>query len=152
MSDRIQQLDVEVDPSAVQAEDFARSIGSTPDEKLREGMEGPLRDQIIGEIFSRMEEHFKAGNGQDAVIHWRITGRPDGGEDHWEVLIAEGKCTSSSIPQSEPRATLQIDGVQFLKLVTGNANGPMLFMSGKLKIEGDLMFAAQIQSMFTIPG
>ena len=48
--------------------------------------------------------------------------------------------------------TLKLDGVDFLKLVTGNAIGPMLFMSGKLKIEGDLMFAAQIQSMFTIPG
>ena len=47
---------------------------------------------------------------------------------------------------------LKLDGVDFLKLVTGNANGPMLFMSGKLKIEGDLMFSAQIQSMFTIPG
>jgi putative sterol carrier protein len=48
--------------------------------------------------------------------------------------------------------TLKLDGVNFLRLVTGNAIGPMLFMSGKLKIEGDLMFAAQIQSMFVLPG
>jgi predicted lipid carrier protein YhbT len=48
--------------------------------------------------------------------------------------------------------TLKLDGLDFLKLVTGNANGPALFMSRKLKIEGDLMFSAQIQSMFTIPG
>ena len=47
--------------------------------------------------------------------------------------------------------TLKMDGVNFLKLVSGNASGPMMFMSGKLKIEGDLMFSAQIQSMFTIP-
>ncbi len=152
MSDRIQELDQEMDPSSVQAEDFARSIGGTSDEKLREGMEGPLRGQILGEIFRRMEEHFKPGSGQDAVIHWRITGGPDGGEDQWEVVIADGRCTSSTELKAEPRATLKIDGVPFLKLVTGNANGPMLFMSGKLKIEGDLMFAAQIQSMFTIPG
>jgi putative sterol carrier protein len=42
--------------------------------------------------------------------------------------------------------------VDFLKLVTGNAAGPMLFMTGKLKIEGDLMFAATVQSLFRIPG
>jgi len=48
--------------------------------------------------------------------------------------------------------TLKLDGVDFIRLVTGNANGPMLFMSGKLKIEGDLMFSAQIPAMFTIPG
>jgi putative sterol carrier protein len=151
VSDQIEELDQQMDPSSVQAEDFARSIGGTSDEKLREGMQGPLRDQILGEIFRRMEEHFKPGSGQDAVIHWKITGRPDGGEDQWEVVIADGRCTSRPELDAEPRATLKIDGVPFLKLVTGNANGPMLFMSGKLKIEGDLMFAAQIQSMFTIP-
>jgi putative sterol carrier protein len=48
--------------------------------------------------------------------------------------------------------TLRLDGVDFMRLVTGNASGPMLFMRRRLKIEGDLMFAVQIQSMFAIPG
>ena len=148
MSDDIQ----EIDASAVQPEEFARSIGQTPDEALREAMQGPLRDQILDEIFRRMEQHFKPGSGQDAVIHWTITGRPDGGEDRREVVIADGRCSASSEQGADPRVTLKLDGVDFLKLVTGNASGPALFMSGKLKIEGDLMFSAQIQSMFTIPG
>jgi putative sterol carrier protein len=139
-----------IDTSDVDPAEFARTIGQATDDQLREAMEGPLRDQIVGEIFKRMEEHYRGG-GQSAVIHWRITGRPDGGEDHWEVVAADGACTTSSVPQSEPRATLKLDGVNFLKLVTGNASGPMMFMTGKLKIEGDLMFSAQIQSMFTIP-
>ena len=41
--------------------------------------------------------------------------------------------------------------MDFLKLVTGNANGPILFTTGKLKISGDLVFAAQIAGMFKIP-
>ena len=28
----------------------------------------------------------------------------------------------------------------------------MMFMTGKLKIDGDLMFAASVQSLFRIPG
>ena len=140
-----------IDTSAVDPEEFARSIGQATDEQLREAMEGPLRDQIIGEIFKRMEEHYRGGAGQSAVIHWRITGRSDGGEDHWEVVVADGTCATSPEPKSEPRATLTLTGVDFLKLVTGNAGGPMMFMSGKLKIEGDLMFSAQIPSMFAIP-
>jgi putative sterol carrier protein len=148
MSDQIQGIETsEVDP-----QEFARNIAETPDDQLREAIGGPLRDQILAEIFQRMEQHFKPGNAQDAVVHWRIGGRADGGEDHWEVVIRDGVCTTSQEPHSEPRVTLKVDGVDFLKLVTGNANGPMLFMSGKLKIEGDLMFSAQIQSMFTIPG
>jgi putative sterol carrier protein len=66
-------------------------------------------------------------------------------------VVSDGTCSTSSAPESEPRVTLKMDGVDFLKLVSGNASGPMMFMSGKLKIEGDLMFSAQIQSMFTIP-
>jgi putative sterol carrier protein len=148
VSDQTQQID----PSAVDAEEFARSVGQTPDEQLRQGIRGPMRGQILAEIFRRMEEHFRPASAQDAVIHWKIGGRPDGGEDHWEVVIGDRKCTASPEPKAEPRVTLKLDGVDFLKLVTGNANGPMLFMSGKLRIEGDLMFSAQIQSMFTIPG
>jgi putative sterol carrier protein len=52
----------------------------------------------------------------------------------------------------EPRVTFKLKPVDFLKLVSGNAAGPMMFMTGKLKIEGDLMFAAGVQSLFRIPG
>ena len=148
MTDEMQAIDA----SKVDPHEFARNVAQTPDDQLREGIEGPLRGQILAEIFQRMEHHFKPGGAQDAVIHWVIGGRPEGGQDHWEVVIENGACTTSSEPKSEPRVTLKLDGLDFLKLVTGNANGPMLFMSGKLKIDGDLMFSTQIQSMFTIPG
>jgi putative sterol carrier protein len=148
MSDNVAAQSIEV--SAVDPEEFARTIGKTPDDQLREAMESPMRDQIIGEIFKRMEQHYRGG-AQSAVIHWKITGRPDGGEDHWEVVIDNGTCSTGSEPASEPRVTLKLDGVNFLKLVSGNASGPMMFMRGRLKIEGDLMFSTQIQSMFAIP-
>ena len=35
--------------------------------------------------------------------------------------------------------------------MSGNAAGPMLFMTGKLKIEGDLMYASTMTSLFRIP-
>jgi putative sterol carrier protein len=139
-----------IDTSAVDPQEFARAIGRTPDDQLHEAMQGPMRDQIIGEIFKRMEEHYRGGS-QSAVIHWTITGRADGGEDLWEAVVAEGSCSTRPEPTADPRVTLKMDGVNFLKLVSGNASGPMMFMSGQLKIEGDLMFSAQIQSMFTIP-
>jgi putative sterol carrier protein len=143
-----------VDFSSIDPEQVAGTISSATDEQLREALGGPQRDAIIGEVFRRMEAHFKPSSaaGVDAVIHWKITGRSDAGVDHYEVVLRDGSCTSSKTPQHEPRVTLTLDGVDFMRLVTGNAAGPMLFMSGKLKIEGDLMFSTQIQSMFTIPG
>jgi putative sterol carrier protein len=140
-----------IDASEVDPREFARTISQTSDDQLREGIGGPLREQILVEIFTRMEQHFQPSGAQDAVIHWRIGGRADGREDHWEVVIENGACTTSPAPSSEPRVTLELDGVDFLKLVTGNAKGPMLFMSGRLRIDGDLMFSTQIESMFTLP-
>jgi putative sterol carrier protein len=140
-----------IDFAAVDPAEFAQTVGKAPEADLREAMRGPMRGEILAEVFRRMEQHFRPGSDADAVIHWTITGENEA-EDRWEVVIGGGKCTASTELRSEPRVSLKLDGVDFLRLVTGNAIGPMLFMSGKLKIEGDLMFAAQIQSMFVLPG
>jgi putative sterol carrier protein len=150
-----QQMPDQVDLSTADPEQTAKMIAQLSDEQLREGMSGPQREAILAEVFSRMQDHFKPASAQgvDAVVHWKITGRPDGGYDHWEVVVRDGKCAATNEPQhDEARATLTLDAVDFMRLVTGNVAGPMLFMSGKLRIEGDLMFTTQIQSMFTIPG
>src|SRR5918995_5011604 len=147
--------DQTIDTSAVDAEEFAKNMASVTDDQLREGIGGPMRDQILDEIFKRMEEHFRADAAGDteAVIHWKIGGGPDGRVDEFETVIKDGTCKVHRGFTSEgARVTLSMDGVDFLRLVTSNVPGPQLFMSGKLKIEGDMMFAATAASLFTIPG
>jgi putative sterol carrier protein len=143
-----------VDTSAVDPEEFARNISKVSDDQLAEAMASPLRPTILNEIFGRMEQHFRAERASDvdAVIHWRIGGGPNDAENRYEVVVRNGTLTYTDEPVEEPRVTFKMDGVTFLKLVTGNASGPMLFMTGKLKIEGDMMFAPQVQSLFKIPG
>jgi putative sterol carrier protein len=150
----VQDVTGGADLESLDPEQVAGAISSVTDGELREALRGPQREAIIDEVFRRMEQHFKPGSatGVDAVIHWKVTGPTDGAHDHYEVVLRDGACIAGKDPQHEPRVTLMLDGVDFMRLVTGNAAGPMLFMSGKLKIEGDLMFSAQIQSMFTIPG
>jgi putative sterol carrier protein len=142
------------DPSQVDAGELARNMSKATDEQLGELMAGPMREQILAEVFRRMEEHFRADKARDtdAVIHWRIGGRADGGEDEFETAIADGACrVSEGLRSGDARVTFTIAGADFLRLVTGNAAGPMLFMTGKLRIEGDMMFAASAASLFTIP-
>jgi putative sterol carrier protein len=101
-----------------------------------------------------MAEHVEPAKarGQDAVIHFKILDAPGGGSDDYEVVLENGACTASDQPSRDPRVTFKIGPVDFIRLVSGNAAGPMLFMTGKLKIEGDLMFASTMTSLFRIPG
>jgi putative sterol carrier protein len=139
--------------SSVDPKQFAKLVKSTPDSKIAEVMQSDLRDKILGEVFDRMPTLFRAdrAGSTNAVIHWNITGRPDGGSDTYEVVIADGACTASSTPQHEPRLALTVGPVEFLKIISGGANPVMLFMSGKLKAKGDLGLAANIANLFDIP-
>jgi putative sterol carrier protein len=141
------------DLAAVSAEDFAALVANSSDEQLAEAMKGPQRDIVLPEIFARMAEHLDPAKakGHDAVVHFPILDRPDGGYDEFELIVKDGKCEVSETPSEEPRVTLKVHPVGFLKLITNQASGPGLFMTGKLKIEGDLMYAPQIASLFRVP-
>jgi putative sterol carrier protein len=141
------------DFASVDPKRFAQIVKSTPDAQLAEVMQGELRGKILDEVFGRMPSTFRpdrAGN-TNAVIHWTITGRPDGGSDTYEVVIADGACTVSDSAQREPRLTITLGPVDFLKVVSGNANPVMMFMTGKLKAKGDLGLAANIANLFDMP-
>jgi putative sterol carrier protein len=129
-------------------------MAQATDQQLAELMSGPMRGRILAEIFRRMSEHFRADAARDteAVIRWRIGGGPDEGVDEYETVISDGACVVyEGFRVEAARVTFSVGGGDFLRLVTGNAAGPMLFMSGKLRIEGDMMFAASAASLFTIP-
>jgi SCP-2 sterol transfer family len=147
---------IDFDPStfaSVDAQQFAKIARSTPDETIKEVMRGDLREKILDEVFSRFPTMFRPerAGSTNAVIHWTITERPDGGEDTYEVVIADGACTVSHTPQWEPKLALTLSPLDFIKVISGGANPVMMFMTGKLKAKGDLGLAANIANLFDIP-
>jgi putative sterol carrier protein len=136
------------------ASQLAAMVGQVPDEQLAEGMANPEgRRLILDEIFKRMSEHAEPQQieGVDAVVHFEITDAPDGGSDVYEAVIRNGKVEVSDEPSEQPKVKIKTAPVPFLKLVTGQQSGPVLFMTGKLKLEGDVMFASRMTSFFRIP-
>jgi putative sterol carrier protein len=133
--------------------EFAQLVKSTPDSKIAEVMSSDLRPKVLDEVFSRMPSMFRAdrAGSTNAVIHWNITGRPDGGTDTYEVVIADGACSVNQTPEHDPKLALTMGPVEFLKIVSGGANPVMMFMTGKLKAKGDLGLAANIANLFNIP-
>lgn len=129
--------------------------------KLAEAVKGlsdeELQNQIVNEqgidntlkqIFEGMAQAFNAekAKGQSAVIQYDVD-TPEGTKS-WSVNIADGKCETSEGATDNPRITLQIGLTDFVRLIFNQADGTQLFMSGKLKLKGDMMFAMQMQNFF----
>jgi putative sterol carrier protein len=137
------------------ASQLAAMVGQVKDEQLAEAMADPQgRKLVLDEIFKRMGEHVELSQveGVDAVVHFKITDAPGGGADVYEAVIRDGKVhVNDEAVEGNPRVTLTMAPVPFLKLVTGQQSGPVMFMTGKLKLEGDVMFASRMTSFFRIP-
>lgn len=144
------------DPAAfasVEPKEFAQLVKATPDDKLAEVMRSDLRGTVLDTVFGRMPSLFRAerAGSTNTIIHWTINGRPDGGADTYEIVIENGTCQVSETPERDPKLTLTMGPVEFLKIVSGDANPVTMFMTGKLKAKGDLGLAASIANLFDIP-
>ena len=143
-----------LDPSRPDASEIARAVGSAPDRQLRAAMRSPIRELILDEVFRRFPEYVDPSklDGVAGAMEWKITGRADGRYDRYVVAIEQGEVRTGRDLDARPRATMRLDGVDFLKLVTGNASPTMSFLRGRLRLKGDLVFAAQLPRVFRIPG
>jgi putative sterol carrier protein len=141
------------DFSSVDPKQFAQIVKSAPDSKLKEVMSGEQRGKVLDAVFERMPKLFRAdrAGSTNAVIHWNITEALGGGVDTYELVIADGACTLSEAPGHDPKLALTMSPVDFLKVVSGNGNPVMMFMTGKLKAKGDLGLAANIANLFDMP-
>jgi putative sterol carrier protein len=136
----------------IDADQYAALVAEASDEDLERGM-AENRELVLGQVFNRMPERFRADKAGDldAVLEWRIRGAAGGGHDRWQLAIRNGACSVVQDGDEDPTVTLTIGPVEFLKLITGNASGPAMFAFGKLKVRGDLLLAARIQSFFEVP-
>jgi putative sterol carrier protein len=137
----------------VEPKEFAQLVKSTPDSKIAEVMQSDARTPILDEVFDRMPRLFRAdrAGNTNTVIHWNITDKPGGGADLYETVIENGACVVNKTAKRDPRLSLSLGALDFLKVVGGAANPMMLFMTGKVKAKGDLGLAANIAKLFDIP-
>ena len=139
--------------STIGPKEFAQIVKATPDSKIAEVMASGDRGKILDQVFDRMPTLFRAdrAGATQAVIHWNITGGPGGATDTYETVIENGACTVTNQPARDPKLSMTMDPVTFLKVVSGDGNPMMMFMTGKIKAKGDLGLAAQVAKLFDIP-
>ncbi len=139
--------------ASIGPKEFAQLVKSTPDSTIAEVMASDSRGKILDEVFNRMPALFRAdrAGSTQAVIHWNITGGAGGSTDTYETVIENGACTVTDQPVRDPKLSMTMDPVTFLKVVSGDGNPMMMFMTGKIKAKGDLGLAAQVAKLFDIP-
>lgn len=101
----------------------------------------------VKEAFDRMPTVFNkdAAKGLDAVYQFDLSGDAGG---KWFVTIKNETCEVKEGSHPSPNITISMAAPDYLDMVTGKANGQMLFMSGKLRIAGDLGLALRMQTIF----
>ena len=101
----------------------------------------------VKETFEAMPGRFRAdkATGTNATIQYDISG--DGGGT-WNAVIKDGSCAVTPGAAASPNLTLQISAQDWLDMLSGKQSGQMLFMSGKLKVKGDMGLAMKLGSMF----
>ena len=140
------------DVPVIEPEQFAALIEQASDDQLKEGLTAN-RELLIGEVFRRMPERVDPRRTHDveAVVQWVIREGPGGGPDHYHLRIMRGECTVAPGEVDDFDVRYEIGAVDFIKLVAGVAQGPALFVFGKLRIKGNLMLAARMPGFFVIP-
>ncbi len=103
----------------------------------------------VKETFDLMPGRFKAEKaaGVNAVIQYEITGEGGG---TWHASIKDGACTVASGAAPAPTLTLTMSGQDWLDMLAGKLSGQMAFMSGKLKLKGDMGLAMKIPTLFGV--
>jgi hypothetical protein len=131
---------------------FARQVRNATDDDLLDLL-GRSRTEVLTTLVEGMPDVFRAdrAGSLEAVVHWRINGRPDGHDDVFELRIAGGRCVVAAPGGEAPRLVLQLDPVSFVKMTTGNANARLLFLRGRLRARGDLGLVNRFPALFDVP-
>jgi putative sterol carrier protein len=103
----------------------------------------------VKETFDAMASRFQPTKaaGISATIQYDITGDQGG---TWHAVIKDGTCVVTAGPGANPTLTLTMSGQDWLDMVGGKLSGQMAFMSGKLKLKGDMGLAMKIGSIFSV--
>jgi putative sterol carrier protein len=82
----------------------------------------------------------------NAIYQFNISG-PGGGSWAVDCTAPGGKVTAGATQHA--KCTVAATDQDFLNIVNGKLNAQMAFMSGKLKIQGDMGLAMKLQQILT---
>jgi putative sterol carrier protein len=109
-------------------------------------MAAPNLDSIPNS-FEALKTNFKPEKAQGVTkaIQFDFSGREPGS---WTMHLDNGAYSYHEGPAENPNATVEVDSDDWLKILKGETNAVSAFMSGKIKIRGDMSLMMAFQNWF----
>ncbi len=106
-----------------------------------------MSDLTVQELIDRMPRALipEKAAGVNAVVQYHLTGT-EGGD--WIVSIKDGQCAVEKGTSPTPNMTLTADAQDYKDVITGKLNPMNAFMTGKVRLAGDLNLAMKLTSFF----
>ncbi len=102
----------------------------------------------VKEIFGDLEKRATANpaklQGMDAIFQFCLSGEEPG---CWQVKLEGGKAQVVEGTPSSPGVTITMSSADFKEMVGGKLNATQLFMSQRLKLQGDMGLAMKLQNL-----
>lgn len=101
------------------------------------------------DMIEKIKGKLDATGGLSEKIHtiYQFVLNGDGGGEWWFDLTKTSPETGEGINENAA-CTIIMDAGDFVAMLNKNANPMKLFMSGKLKIDGDISAAMKLQNLF----
>lgn len=127
-------------------------IRGASDEELRRLIEvDHFREEAVDAILRRFDEFADAERLAEVagVVRFELSRSKKLSECHTARFAAGGVTLD---PGAAPDVTIAADIVDFVRLVTGESNAALLYLSGRLGIRGQEMLALAVGTVFIVPG
>ncbi len=97
--------------------------------------------------FETLPQRFKPAGaaGVKATFQFELAG--DGGGT-WHVVVDDGTMAIHEGPSEKPSSTIKMKAEDYVKMVNGQLNGTVAFMTGLMKISGNMILAQKMQAIF----
>ncbi|MEN1967420.1 SCP2 sterol-binding domain-containing protein [Lentibacillus sp. N15] len=100
---------------------------------------------IFQEIDTALKEDSSRTKGVEAVYQFDL----DGGDSVYQLILRGDDSYATEGEKETPDCTLKMSSENFEKMVDGNLNGTQAFMTGKLKVKGNMGLALKLQDILS---
>ena len=103
--------------------------------------------QTVADVMAEMQGKFRPEKaaGINATFQFDITGEGGG---QWNAVIEDGNATFNEGTADSPTVTITAADQDWIRIVNGQLNPQMAFMTGKIKVKGDLGLATKLGTLF----